>query len=221
MHLVIFDLDGTLTDTNEVDSRSIVRALERHTGAAGLSHDWSSYTHSTDEGIVREVVQRAGHRSDRSLIDAIKSDMLDLMEQDVAACEDLMRPVEGARNILVDLERAGYAVAVATGSWRESALFKLRFAGIEHIGIPIATADDHESRVGIIRTAIGRAMERYGRKSFVPVTYVGDGVWDLEAARAMDIHFIGVASGEREATLRAKGATTIVKDLTRLKDALQ
>jgi phosphoglycolate phosphatase-like HAD superfamily hydrolase len=159
-------------------------------------------------------------RDDRELIDAIKTDMLYMMEQDVATDEDLMRPIDGARTILVELERAGFAVAVATGSWRESALFKLRFAGIEHLGIPIATADDHESRVGIIRTAIGRAMERYGRKSFVPVTYVGDGVWDLEAARAMDIHFIGVAIGERAKLLRTKGAKKIVPNMKALRESL-
>ncbi|MBI3191378.1 MAG: hypothetical protein HYZ36_01850 [Pedosphaera parvula] len=50
MHLVIFDIDGTLTETNAVDADCYVRALAEVFGFADVDTDWSTYPHVTDSG---------------------------------------------------------------------------------------------------------------------------------------------------------------------------
>jgi phosphoglycolate phosphatase-like HAD superfamily hydrolase len=42
--------------------------------------------------------------------------------------------------------------------------------------------------------------------------YVGDGLWDLRAARELGIGFVGVRHDADESRLRAEGAQRIVRD---------
>jgi len=51
MNLVLFDVDGTLTLTNEVDNRCYLCALGEALGGAGFDTDWTKYPHVTDSGI--------------------------------------------------------------------------------------------------------------------------------------------------------------------------
>ena len=110
------------------------------------------------------------------------------------------RPIPGAPEIFAFLERRGWRVAMATGAWRPSALVKLSAAGIPHEGIPLASASDHWARAEIIRRAVAAVSSEAA-----PVVYVGDGVWDGRAARALDHAFLGVASGARAQELRDAG----------------
>ena len=46
-------------------------------------------------------------------------------------------------------------------------------------------------RVNILRMAIQRAGHHYGQGAFEKVLYIGDGVWDVRAAKALGIGFVG------------------------------
>ena len=84
-----------------------------------------------------------------------------------------------------------WSVALATGAWFRTAEFKLRAAGIDPTGLPIATSDDHHTRAGIVRTAIRRAEQRLGHSNrFEAIVAVGDGSWDVTTAAEMGIPFI-------------------------------
>ena len=45
------------------------------------------------------------------------------------------------------------AISFATGGWYESAILKLESAGIKISNIPIASANDHHSRIEIMKIA--------------------------------------------------------------------
>ncbi|HET9210930.1 MAG TPA: hypothetical protein VFR03_11060 [Thermoanaerobaculia bacterium] len=45
--LAIFDLDGTLTDTNAVDGECYLEAMSTELGCV-LNPDWATYQHCTD-----------------------------------------------------------------------------------------------------------------------------------------------------------------------------
>ena len=61
----------------------------------------------------------------------------------------------------------------------------------------------------ILGLAAGRAAARHAR-----VGSVGDGVWDVQAARQLGWPFLGIGSGARAEKLRAAGATLVLPDLT-------
>src|SRR5947208_3271372 len=55
MQLVIFDLDGTLTQTTSVDAECYVRALADEAGIERINTRWSDYVHVTDSGITEQI----------------------------------------------------------------------------------------------------------------------------------------------------------------------
>ena len=92
----------------------------------------------------------------------------------------------------------------------------MRAAGIPFEGLAAAFADDAQPREEIIDLAAARCRSAAGAGCgpFEPVTYVGDGVWDLRASEALGIGFLGIASGERAEILRGNGAVDVLPDFS-------
>jgi beta-phosphoglucomutase-like phosphatase (HAD superfamily) len=57
MHLVIFDVDGTLVDSNVVEGEAFSAAVQQYYGIEEFNTDWSDYKYSTDSGILGEIVE--------------------------------------------------------------------------------------------------------------------------------------------------------------------
>ena len=76
-------------------------------------------------------------------------------------------------------------VSLATGGWRESAVLKLQSANINFLSIPLASSNDHYSRVEIMKLAACRATNNQ-----YPCAYFGDGIWDKEACISLGYHFV-------------------------------
>jgi phosphoglycolate phosphatase-like HAD superfamily hydrolase len=212
LKLVVFDIDGTLTRTDEVDSVCYLRAFEEELGWTGISTDWAGYPSCTDEAIALEVFARHGGRAPRDgEIDRVRSRFFSLLEAALADGPDLFTEIPGAGEALRRLRSdPRYRVALATGAWEASARLKLRTAGLDVGGLPLATSDDHPIREEIVRRAIARAEA--GNGPFEEIVSVGDGVWDLRTARALGIGFVGIASGERADRLRREGAERVIED---------
>src|SRR5712691_2655089 len=62
MHLVVFDIDGTLTNTNLEDGECYWRALCELLGFSSEQPQWSEFRHVTDVGIASELCERHLHR---------------------------------------------------------------------------------------------------------------------------------------------------------------
>jgi phosphoglycolate phosphatase-like HAD superfamily hydrolase len=90
-------------------------------------------------------------------------------------------------------------------------LFKLRVAGIEHISIPMATADDSPNRTAIVARAIELARRWNDVQAYDRIWYVGDGIWDVQASLELGLAFIGVAGETKAERLRTAGATLVVE----------
>jgi hypothetical protein len=80
-------------------------------------------------------------------------------------------------------------VSIATGGWKESAILKLNSAGIKYSSIPLASSNDHYSRIEIMKLAAERASTNQ-----YPCTYFGDGAWDKEACNYLGYNFVLVGS---------------------------
>lgn len=213
MHIVLLDVDGTLTNTNHIDELCLTAALETCLGLQGLSRDWSTYEHSTDSGIADEAVRRVHPEPPDHLYANIEREYMSRLDIAHGKQPEQFLPMQGARNIMPDLLWKGYAVGIATGCWKESALFKLRAAGIGHATVPISTADHHIDRRNILMHGILACRRRYAIEKVDSVTYVGDGVWDVRSAHAIGINFIGIGSERRRNKLIDAGANVVVESL--------
>jgi beta-phosphoglucomutase-like phosphatase (HAD superfamily) len=58
LRLAIFDIDGTLTATNEVDDECFLRAVSETLGVDCGAVDWSDMPHVTDSAIARSLWTR-------------------------------------------------------------------------------------------------------------------------------------------------------------------
>ena len=206
--LIVFDIDGTLTRSIPVDDDCYLQAVDEVFGIRGVEPDWSGYPHSTDRGIAAEIVRRRlGRDVPPDEMAAFRRRFVALIAERLADDPAACPPVPGAPELVATLD-AG-AVAVATGGFSDSARSKLAAAGLSIVaGWPFASGDDAVDRISIIEMARIRAGARR------PTVYVGDGVWDYHAARALGIGFVGIASGARAASLRAAGARRILPDFT-------
>ena len=74
MHLVVFDIDGTLTDTNLVDAECYWRVVSEVLRLSEERPDWSDFHHVTDVGIAAELcVRHLGRQLSSPEIEAIGS----------------------------------------------------------------------------------------------------------------------------------------------------
>ncbi|UCH51948.1 MAG: HAD family hydrolase [Chloroflexota bacterium] len=212
MKLVIFDIDGTLTESNDLDDEAFIKALDDVFGFKAVSNDWESYTHVTNSCVLEEVYQlRQGHRPSSKEVNYFRNRFLELISE-VASAHGGVQPIRGASSVLTRLLTSpDYAVAYAGGDWRDSALFKLRAAGLPTENIPHAFSDDDRSREGICKLALVRAEAHY-RYPFREIFYIGDGVWDIRCAQRLGYPFIGIGQGEGARKLIAEGARHVLPD---------
>ncbi len=109
---------------------------------------------------------------------------------------------------------ADFRCAIATGAWRESALIKIHCAGLAIDGLPLTTTEDAPQREVILEIAADRARALYELPEATECVLVGDGVWDVRAARRVGFAFIGVGAGEEARKLSAAGASLVIGDYT-------
>jgi len=213
MHLVMFDIDGTLTDTMKADEECFVRSFVEVFGFTDIDTDWSHYRHATDSGILHEIcVSRMGRPPTGLEVSRFRRRFIELLA--AASSRAQFALVAGADRFLSRLARGDtYRVSLATGCWRDSARLKLASVGMCFDDYPAASADDAPDRESILTLSRQRAVERYGGPSAC-IAYVGDGVWDARACRALSIPFIGIASGNRAARLASEGAVHVFQDFS-------
>jgi FMN phosphatase YigB (HAD superfamily) len=187
MHAAIFDIDGTLLDSDGVDGELYIAAVERVLGRVRIRENWGAYRHVTDSGILAEILRDNGISGDAGVIAAIKATFVESLQHHIAKYGPFSE-IPGARDFLSSLRNAtDRACAYATGCWSTPALLKLRSAGFPVQGLPISSADDSYERCAIMENALRQLGDR-----FESVTYYGDGVWDREAALSLGWGFVPV-----------------------------
>jgi HAD superfamily hydrolase (TIGR01509 family) len=199
---VLFDVDGTLVDTNYLHVVAWWQAFRSQ------EHDVSmADLHRTvGQGSDRFVSSILGH-DDEKVADA-HSDFYGPWKHQLTA-------FPGAADLLRTTKKAGLSVVLATSASKQEA---------EHLTAAIdaddaidvvttsADADASKPEPDIVQTALDRAGLRAENALFV-----GDTVWDVQAAGRAGLLCICVLSGGiSEGELREAGAITVYRDVAHL-----
>jgi phosphoglycolate phosphatase-like HAD superfamily hydrolase len=221
--LAVFDIDGTLTLGDGLGTSCFFSMLERVFGEAGVDRRLESYAESTDGAIAREAALRAlGRHAAADDLARFKDLYLEELGARIRAAARAYRPVPGADGVLAELAaRGGWRVALATGNWRRAAELKLDSAGIEAPRVG-AFSEDGDSRRDVLSAAIA-AAQAVENAAFDAVVYVGDQPWDLGAARALGVGFVGIEAEGRARRLEAEGVRVAAnyRDARRFFDLLE
>lgn len=208
--LLVFDIDGTLTDTVSAHRASFYETLLKYELSGNPGE--TGYKHHTDSNIFREIY--TSQRSDWS------EEKLQEFERKLTENIDTrlganVREIHGAGKFLRELSKNGIPFGYATGSFERPAYMKLERANLP-TDVPLSHASRFSERESIVLATIQECEVIYGKK-FDQVLSVGDGSWDYKTALNLDLEFLGIAKDEDSAnSLRALGASRIVSDYSDL-----
>lgn len=214
MNLIMFDIDGTLTETNAIDADLYVQAVKESLNVTKVDTNWERYHNATDPAIAAEIIEeKIGRLATVEDLDSIRKSFVNMVQAKASKEPRHFREIAGAKAMLTELVSfPNVAIAIATGTWKEIALLKLNTASLVLPEVVIATASDAFSREEIMRIAEKRTVGKFKNASLDSIVYVGDAVWDVRAALKIGYQFIGVGTGKRAAKLRDEGATWIIPD---------
>jgi beta-phosphoglucomutase-like phosphatase (HAD superfamily) len=140
MHLVVFDIDGTLVDSGSFETELYVRAIKTVLQIV-IEDGWNHYRNVTDGGILDQAMADNGIEGDRDEIQRrVKNEFINLTTRHLRNDRDALKEIAGARALIEGLSlKESVVLAIATGGWEETAKMKLHGAGIDPDRIAMTT----------------------------------------------------------------------------------
>lgn len=215
----ILDLDGTMMPSSEVDNVCFWRAVHEVFERPARTLDLASFPEVTDSALLlawsRETLGRAPRERE---VSAVRTRFFTLLDSAARERPECFTPTPGLVDWLEQRCAEGAALAVATGGWGPSAHLKLQRAGLARFELPLASSDDEYRRTDIMRRALERIAPDSAEHDRPPI-YLGDGPWDLAAARALGWEFVGIARDAAAERLLEEGARRVLADFLGLDGA--
>lgn len=189
MHAVIFDIDGTLLQSDVSDDALFLRSVQGALGEVKLRQSWGMYTQFTAAGILAEILCDNDLDATPERVAAVRDHFVEGTRHHLSQ-HGPFAEIPGARAYLQRLHASPtHRIAYATGGWGSSARKELSAAGFPIVGVPLASSDDHHERQKIMLCALEQLSG-----TFDSVTYYGDGHWDTVAAKALGWQFVPVGA---------------------------
>ena len=215
MHLILFDIDGTLLLCGRQVKGIFSSALEEVFGKTG-ELDGYDFAGKTDTQIAGDLMASAGLSAEaiEEGLPQVKEIYLDKLERELDG--EKMQLLEGVNQLLPGLSaRDDVCLGLLTGNWERGARTKLSRFDLNWYFPFGAFGDEQTDRMQLPPLALERAEEYAGRR-FEPAqtVIVGDSVLDVACARAHGITALAVATGKTPAEeLEEAGADCVISDL--------
>ncbi len=208
---LIFDVDGTLVDTNQMHIEAWVRSFERHGYRVAADRIFPEVGKGGDKVVPDLLGSEADERDGDSLRDGQSEEFLR------AAKERRIKVFDGVAALMESLKERGIRTALATSSRMEQleGILESARCDLRELVDEVVTADDAEESKpapDLVRAAV-RALG----VSPAECAMVGDTRWDVLACRDAGVVALGVLAGGNEvSTLRDAGARGVWKDVAEL-----
>lgn len=193
MNLLIFDIDGTLTDTVPMYKQAFIDGLHQM-GVQQMDTHFKEYLHHTDSYIGKVIYEKDRKEAfTEAKIEVFEAHLTEIVKQ------AQIQEIAGAKKLIEALQaNPDVAIGYATGSLLKPAEHKLEATEIPYHKEVLVAANHIHERENIVSQAIERARAFYGQTSFDRIISVGDGLWDLKTARNLNIEFIGIGKANKE-----------------------
>ena len=197
---VLFDVDGTLVDSAYIHTLAWWQAFRQH-------------QHDVPMAAIHRCVGMGGDRLVDTLLPAGRdrtadAEILTSHAAVFAQSWPSLRPLDGAKELLAQCHAGGLAVALASSARSQDLAAARKAIGADSFIHAATSADDAKASKPAPDILIA-ALEAVGVAASGAV-YVGDAVWDMQAAAALGIPAIGVTCGGTSAAeLREAGAAEV------------
>lgn len=207
---VLFDIDGTLVDSNYLH----VQAWQRAFAEVGIDVElWRVHRSIGMDGSTL-VKSFSGDASDDA-----KSQLKDLHSRYYKESASLLRPLPGARALLRRVADLGLQVVFATSAPEDELAMLREVLDSDDLVSAVTSSEDVDTakpKPDIVNVALSKAGVGADRAVFV-----GDAVWDAEACERAEVISIGVLSGGvSRGELEKAGAVAVFENAQDLLDNL-
>jgi phosphoglycolate phosphatase-like HAD superfamily hydrolase len=197
LHLLIFDIDGTLTHLNGATRRAFDAAYVRLFGMHAKT-DQLKLHGRTDKIIFHELHELSGLSGQpEDAYHSFREIYLEELPRSIAATPKA-QVLPGVMELLLDLDRRKNRVALAlgTGNMEAGARTKIGFFDLNKFFPVGGFGDHHHYRYQIMQDAI-RNAEAWYRTHFAPgkTWVIGDTPHDVEGGKHLNLMTMGVATG--------------------------
>jgi HAD superfamily hydrolase (TIGR01509 family) len=182
---VLLDLDGTLTDTTYLHTVCWWRALRRHGHVVPMAR----LHRAVGMGAPALLDEVLGTSRDHDADDAIAHRHDELFADHYGE----LVPLPGARALLVACRERGLRAVLASSANRKDLDAELDVLDVRGLLEDATTADDADQAKPSPDILVA-ALDKSGLEAH-DVVYVGDAVWDVEAAGRLEIPCVGLESG--------------------------
>jgi HAD superfamily hydrolase (TIGR01549 family) len=205
----ILDIDGTLVDSNYHHTIAWYRAMRQHDQHVAI---WRIHRH-IGMGGDQLVASLCGDEVEESLGDDIRAAEKTLY----MALIDEVEPFHGARDLIVDLKRAGRGVVLASSAKPDEIEHYLDLLDARGLADAWTSAGDVENTKPA-PDLVEAALERLDGG---PAVMVGDTTWDCHAAADAGVETIAVLTGGfSDEELREAGAIAVFESIDELRRRL-
>jgi phosphoglycolate phosphatase-like HAD superfamily hydrolase len=217
--LVLWDIDGTLVDSDGLGGEAFYDAFERVTGAE--VKQLVPFAGRTDLEIALDLLETAGIEHSEQLLGDFEEELARAMAERAHLLRERGRPFPGVREALERLgEEPGVTQSLLTGNIAANARVKLGAFGLDvlvdmEIG---AYGTDDRRRGELVAVARRKALDLRGA-AFDPadIVLIGDTPLDVAAAIEGGARAVGVATGPYHTDeLLHSGAEAVLEDLSNL-----
>ena len=206
---VIFDIDGTLVDTNYQHALAWFRAFRQE----GIVMPIWQIHRAIGIGSDRVVEMLAGEDVEKELGETLRDAQGPFYKEMI----DEVEPMNDAHELLRDLKEAGHPIILASSAEEDEAEHYIELLDArEFVDGYTTSADVKASKPE--PDIVNAAVEKAGGGDAV---MIGDSTWDCQAATRADLPSIGVLTGGfSEQELTEAGATVVFDSVEHLRDHL-
>jgi phosphoglycolate phosphatase-like HAD superfamily hydrolase len=209
--LLIFDIDGTLIDSVSGYHEVIINAM-KDLGIAEIDANFNALKHHTDSYVLKYNYENFFKKElPLELLNDFENLIVSYLKKQLKTIA-----IKGVLEVLNELENSEYAIAFATGSLPESAIYKMKSAGLPMAASLLATSKTSFSREGFVLEAIDKAKSYYNVTEFEEIISIGDGIWDLKTAQNLNLEFIGIGA-KNKSVMETNGMEHWFEDFTNFK----
>lgn len=203
------DVDGTLVDTNYQHALCWYRAFRKHDVTIPV---WRLHRH-VGMGGDKFVAAVAGDDVEERLGDDVRDEWERLFEEVIGE----VAPLEGARDLIVELKERGRSVVLASSAIEKHLDQFLDLLDARELADSWTTKDEVEASKPE-PDLVNAALEKAGTRD---AAMLGDTPWDVEAARKAGIETVCLMTGGfSEQELRDAGAVAVFESIADLREAL-